>query len=196
MRWTFRTCLFKPNPPTYGDVLKQPDKHKEASVGYQFENGQIIRVDDQFVHAEVVKPALALLSDPRFKGPREEFLRAHELYRTAKPSDHKALEDSVATALKAFESTLKVICQLKKWPHPPNATAAPLVQVVIDNGLIPPYLKSSLEGLATLSNKSSRHGQGAQVRSMLPYFAAYALHLAATDIVMLVEAFKASGPKP
>jgi hypothetical protein len=164
---------------------------KEAGVGYQFENGQIIRVDDQFIHAEVMKPALALLSDPRFKGPREEFLRAHELYRAAKPSDHKALEDSVAAALKAFESTIKVICNIKKWTPPANATANPLIKFVIEKGLISSYLQSSLEGLATLSNKSSRHGQGAQLRSMPSYIAAYALHLAATNIVMLVEAFKA-----
>lgn len=185
------------------DLSQRPDdaitelnfRLKEAGLGYQFESGQIIRIDDQFVHAEVVKPALALLSDPRFKGPREEFLRAHELYRTAKPSDHKALEDSVAAALKAFESTIKVICNIKKWTPPTNATAIPLIKFVIGKGMISGYLQSSLEGLATLSNKSSRHGQGAQVRSIPPYFAAYALHLAATNIVMLVEAFKASEPK-
>jgi len=169
---------------------------REAGVGYQFEEGKIIRVDSQYVHTEAVKPALALLSDPRFQGPHQEFLHAHELYRTAKPGDDKALEDAAAAALKAFESTLKVICDLKKWTPPANATAAPLIQTVIDNGLIPSYLKSSLEGLATLSNRSSRHGQGAQVRSMPPYFAAYALHLAASNIVMLVEAFKASAAKP
>jgi hypothetical protein len=168
---------------------------REAGVGYQFEQGQVVRVDSQYVHAEAVKPALALLSDPRFQGPHQEFLHAHELYRTAKPGDHKALEDAVAAALKAFESTLKVICDLNKWSYPVNATVAPLIQTVIDNGLIPPYLQSSLVGLATLSNRSSRHGQGAEVRSMPPHFAAYALHLAASNIVMLVEAFKASGPK-
>lgn len=109
---------------------------RKASLGYQFENGQIIHVDDQFVHAEVMKPALALLSDSRFNGPREEFLRAHELYRTAQPSDHKALEDSVGAALKAFESTIKVICNIKKWTPPANATAIPLIKFVIEKGLI------------------------------------------------------------
>jgi hypothetical protein len=169
---------------------------REAGVGYQFEQGQIVRVDSQYVHSEAVKPALALLSDQRFQGPHQEFVHAHDLYRVAKPGDDKALEDAVAGALKAFESTLKVIFDLKKWAYQANATAAPLIQTAIDNGLIPLYLKSSLEGLATLSNRSSRHGQGTQVRSMPPHFAAYALHLAATNIVMLVEALKASGPKP
>jgi hypothetical protein len=168
---------------------------REAGVGYQFEQEQIVRIDSQYVHAEAVKPALELLSDPRFQGPHQEFLHAHELYRAAKPGDDKELEDAVAAALKAFESTLKVICDLKRWPHPANATASPLIQTVIDKGLIPLYLKSSLDGLVTLSNRSSRHGQGAQVRRMPPHLAAYALHLAASDIIMLVDAFNA-GPKP
>ncbi len=166
----------------------------EAGVGYLFEQAQLVRVDSQYLHTEAVKPALALLSDSRFQGPHQEFLHAHELYRTANRADHKTLEDAVAAALKAFESTLKVICALNRWPCPANATAAPLIQTVIDNCLVPVYLKSSLEGLATLSNRTSRHGQGAQVRTMPPHFAAYALHLAAANIVMLVEAFKGRSP--
>jgi hypothetical protein len=162
----------------------------QAGVGYQFEQGQVLRVDNQFVHSDAVKPALALLSDSRFQGPHQEFLHAHELYRTAKPSDHKILEDAIAAALKAFESALKIICDVKKWPYNASATAIPLVYTVIENGLVPQYLQSSLAGLATLSNRTSRHGQGSQVRNMSPYFAAYALHLAATNILMLVEAFK------
>jgi hypothetical protein len=163
---------------------------REAGVGYQFENGEIIRVDSQYVHAEAVKPALVLLSDDRFRGPHEEFLHAHELYRAAKPDDHKQREDAIAGAQKAFESTLKVICDLKKWPHPPNATARPLIKIVIDRGLIPSFLQSSMEGLATLRNNVGAHGQGVQLRNVPSHFAAYALHLAAANIVMLVEAFK------
>jgi len=53
------------------------------------------------------------------------------------------------------------------------------------------YLKSSLESLAMLSNRASRHGQGTEARNTPDYFAAYALHQAAANIVMLIEAFKA-----
>jgi hypothetical protein len=141
-------------------------RFREAGVGYQLENGQIIRVDSQYIHAEALKSVLVLLSDPRFSGPQEEFLHAHELYRTAKPNDHKKLEDAVAGALKAFESTLKVICDLSKWPYPANITAVPLIKLVIEKGLIPSFLQSSLEGLATLRNKIGAHGQGAEVRSV------------------------------
>jgi hypothetical protein len=169
-------------------------RFREAGVGYQFESGQIIRVDSRYIHAEAVKPALVLLSDPRFKGPHEEFLHAHELNRTAKPNDHKKLEDAIAGALKALESTLKVICDLSKWPYPPNATAIPLIKLVIEKGLIPPLLQSSIEGLATLRNKVGGHGQGGELRTIPSHLAAYALHLAAANIVMLVEAFKAGSP--
>ena len=50
----------------------------DAGVGYQFESGQIIRIDSEYVHSEIVKPALVLLSDPRFAGAQQEFLAAHE----------------------------------------------------------------------------------------------------------------------
>jgi Domain of unknown function (DUF7014)/AbiJ N-terminal domain 4 len=165
---------------------------QEAGVGCQFENGEIIEVNSKYIHAEAVKPALALLSDPRFDGPHQEFLYAHERYRTARDSDTKGLEDAIATALKAYESTLKVICDLRRWERSSNATAAPLIQLIIDKGLVPPYLKSTLESLATLSNRTSQHGQGGQVRKTPKYFAAYALHQVAANIVMLVEVFQAS----
>ncbi len=51
---------------------------REHEIGYQFEGGQIIRVDSKFIHAEIVVPALGLLSDPNFTGPEQEFRSAHE----------------------------------------------------------------------------------------------------------------------
>ncbi|MDO8431938.1 MAG: hypothetical protein Q7S58_05945 [Candidatus Binatus sp.] len=168
-------------------------RFREAQLGYQFDSGNIIRVDSQYLHSEAVKPALSLLADPRFKGPREEFLHAHELYRTAGKDEHQKREDAITGSLKAFESTLKVICGLKKWHCPANATAAPLIKTVIDNGLIPPFLQTSMEGLATLRNKIAAHGRGEQMRQVPSHLVAYALHLAASNIVMLVEAFNGVG---
>jgi hypothetical protein len=45
----------------------------EHGVGYQYVSGKIIRIDSQFLHAEVVKPALALLQDKRYHGANDEF---------------------------------------------------------------------------------------------------------------------------
>ncbi|MEH2461477.1 MAG: hypothetical protein V7K34_30065 [Nostoc sp.] len=41
-------------------------RFREHGVGYQYESGEIIRVDSQIIHAEAVKPVLVLLSDTRF----------------------------------------------------------------------------------------------------------------------------------
>jgi uncharacterized protein DUF7014 len=43
-------------------------------------------------------------------------------------------------------------------------------------------------GLPTVRNKLGGHGQGKDTRKAADYFAGYALHLAATNIVFLVEA--------
>lgn len=56
---------------------------REGGVGYQFENGTIIRVDSQFVHVEITKKALSLLSSQQFSGAEDEFLSAHKHYREA-----------------------------------------------------------------------------------------------------------------
>ena len=62
-------------------VLKEVNQRfREHGVGYKFESNQIIRVDSELVHAEVVIPALKLLAKPEFKGPNEEFLKAHDHY--------------------------------------------------------------------------------------------------------------------
>ncbi len=168
-------------------------RFQEHRIGYQYLDRFIIRVDSQLLHAEVVKPALALLNDAGFGGPSEEFIHAFDHYRK---QDYKA---AVAECLKAFESTMKAICTARKWAYPSNATAAPLVDLIIKKGLIPPELashfgglRSAMEsGLPTISNPN-RHGQGAIPVEIPPHFAAYALHLTASNIVFLMQAHKAS----
>jgi hypothetical protein len=168
-------------------------RFREAGVGYQFESNQIVRVDSQLVHAEVVRPALQLLSDPRFKGAQEEFLSAHAHYRAR---EHK---DAITDALNAFESTLKTICGLRNWQYAKGARATDLLKVVRANGLLPDYLDNSFDqlaatlasGLPKIRNEEGGHGQGAAPKETPGYIAAYALHLAAANIVLLVDAFKA-----
>lgn len=166
---------------------------REHSLGYQFEEGQLIRVDSQFIHAEVVKPALALLYEANFTGASEEFLQAHEHYRA------KRYPEAIAGALKAFESTMKGICDERKWPYLESATAKKLIEVIFSKGLIPSSLESHFtglrsvleSGLPTVRNKQGGHGQGKDSVPIPSYLSAYALHLAASNIVMLLEAHKA-----
>jgi hypothetical protein len=166
----------------------------EAGVGYQYENGQMMRVDSQFLHAEVVKPALVLLSDSRYHGSQEEFLKAHKDYREG---DYKGC---LTECLKAFESTLKTICEIRKWSYSKTDTARTLIDVCLKNNLIPSMLQAQLNalqtvlesGVPTLRNRMSGHGQGAVSTTVPPHVAAYALQLAATNIVLLASSEKAS----
>ncbi|MDP2308602.1 MAG: hypothetical protein Q8P18_21455 [Pseudomonadota bacterium] len=165
----------------------------EHAVGYRFEAGSILRVDSTFLHQEATKPALMLLAAPEYEGPNDEFLRAHEHHR------HGRQEECLVDCLKAFESTMKVICDRRKWPYATTATASKLLQVIFDNHLLPDHVQSEMtalrsvleSGVPTVRNKTAGHGQGGHVRKVPAYVAAFALHSTAANVLLLVEADKA-----
>ncbi len=169
-------------------------RFRRAGVGYQFESGMIVRVDSELIHSEMVVPALRFLCEPGFDGPRDEFVSAHKHYRAG---DTK---DAVTDANNAFESTLKTICDQRGWSYPTGGRASDLLKAVRENGLLPPYLDRSFEqlaatlrsGLPKVRNAEGAHGQGAVPREAPDYVAAYALHLAAANIVFLAAAHKAT----
>lgn len=96
-------------------IAELNQRFREHGIGYQFEGGVLVRVDSQFVHDQAVKPALALLHEAGFQGPSEEFIAAFDKHRKG---DSKG---AIADALKAFESTMKAICDARKWARPSNA---------------------------------------------------------------------------
>ncbi|CAN7352790.1 hypothetical protein LJR143_001860 [Pseudoxanthomonas sp. LjRoot143] len=171
-------------------VAELNERFKEHGVGYQFESGEIIRVDSQLLHAEAVKPALAILRDKNFKGANEEFLKAHEHFR------HGRYKECLVDALKSFESVMKTICKLRGWPTQPADTAKNLITTCMGNGLFPAYfdsqfssIRSLLEsGVPTVRNKNGGHGQGASPVAVPEYLARYTLNLTATTILFMVEA--------
>lgn len=134
-----------------------------------------------------------MLYEVEFEGPSDEFISGHEHYR------HGRNREAIADALKAFESTMKAICDARGWSYPQNATAAPLVDIVFNENLVPSHLRGEFEalgatlksGLPAVRNRAGGHGQGAQVVEVPAHLAAYALNLAATNIVFLVESHKA-----
>jgi hypothetical protein len=83
-------------------------RFNEHSVGYQFENGQIIRVDSKLTQAEIIKPALVLLTAPEFSKANEDFMTAHRHYRA------NEFKDCVTAANRAFESMLKAIATRRR----------------------------------------------------------------------------------
>jgi hypothetical protein len=182
---------FRERPPIKADsVIEELNyRFREHGIGYQFVEGEIVRVDSQYIHAEAVKPALSLLNTAGFENASKEFLKAHEHYRKGRSSE------AMSEALKAFESTMKYICDENGWSYSGSDAAKQLIANVLDNGLVPRYMeqhlagvRQSLEsGVPTVRNKNSGHGQGSQDRDIPDYLAAYSLHLAATNIVFLVE---------
>lgn len=168
------------------EALKEiNERMKRDGFGFEYTNGQLIRVDSQYVHTEVVKPALSILDN--HKGAREEFLSAHEHYR------HNKYEECLVDCNKAFESLMKSIYAKRGWEYQKTATAKKLIRVGLDNGLIPTYLQeqfnnfSSLleSGIPTIRNKEAGHGQGESVRNVPEPLVKYALHLTATNVVFL-----------
>lgn len=127
-------------------------RFKEHGVGYQFTDGKIFRVDSAFIYTEAVIPALVVLRDPEYKNAQDEFLSAFEHYR------HGRSEESLVDCCKAFESTMKIICQKRGWPFDPlRSTASALVQSCLDNGLVPRYWEQHFTGLRTMLTSGIPH---------------------------------------
>ena len=170
-------------------------RFKEHGVGYCFTDGQIIRIDSEFVHSEVVRPALRILDRRQYAGAREEFLKAHEHHRNGNA------KEALNECLKSLESVMKSICDKKGWPYDERATASKLVDICFDNRLIPSFWQSQFDalrsvlksGAPTARNKLGGHGQGATPKPVPGYVAAYALHTTAAAIVFLADAEASSG---
>jgi len=166
------------------------NRFKEHGVGFQFVENEIIRIDSELIHNEAVKPTLKLLNQKNYQGAQEEFLSEH--YRHGK--NKEALND----CLKAFESTMKSICDKHSWQYKENATAKVLIQICFDNNLIPSFwqtqitaLRSMLESsVPTGRNKLSGHGQGTDTTKIPNYLVAYMLHMTASTLVFLTTAEK------
>ena len=171
------------------------ERFRRAGVGYRYEDGCIMRVDSELLHAEVVRPALQFLHQNGFEGPRDEFLSAFNHFK--KGENREAITD----ANNAFESTLKAICDQRGWDYSPGSRASDLLKIVRSNGLLPSYLDNSFgqlaatlkSGLPEVRNNQGAHGQGPVPTETPDYVAAYALHLAATNILFLAEAHRHCG---
>lgn len=166
------------------------ERLREHGVGYQFIGEEIVRVDSELIHSEVVKPALRLLNNKKFAGAQEEFLKAHEHYR------HGNEKEALNECLKSFESLMKAICDKRQWAYKPNSTAKDLIEVCFSNGLIPSFWQTNLTSLRSIlessiptgRNKLGGHGQGTNTTVVPSYLVAYMLHMTASVIVFLADA--------
>ncbi len=182
----YKNCRLSPDEA----IAELNHRFREHGVGYQYESGMMIRVDSQLIHEEIVRPALSILSDPIYEGANAEFLSAHNHYRNA------MYKECLNDCLKSFESTMKAICTQRGWMANRGDTANRLINIMFEHELIPIFmqshfnaLKSTLEaGVPTVRNRLSGHGQGAEEITVPESIAAYALHLTASNILLLARA--------
>ena len=170
-------------------------RFREHAIGYQYAGGQIVEINSQYLHSETVEPTIALLYETGFEGALQEFMAAHKYYR------ERNYKESIVNSSNAFESTMKIICDARGWAYPPGATSSKLIEILFDNNLVSPEMKShftslrsALEsGVPTIRNKGGQggHGQGSQPVEVPDHIAAYTLHLTASNIVFLVDSHKA-----
>lgn len=190
-------------PQNVGLILEPDDaiselnaRFKQASLGYQFESGHIVKTDNLAMHETTVKPALSLLiGDSQFSGAENEFMAALKHYRAG---DNR---DAITAANSAFESVLKTICEISYWQYDQGDSAGRLLKIVRREGLFPDYMGKPFEqliatlqsGLTPIRNReSSSHGQGSEVKSPPEHVTEYALNLCATQIMFLIKSMHAT----
>lgn len=164
----------------------------ENAVGFSFEQGKIIRVDNSLLHREVIIPVFSFLNSNTFRNANDEFLSAHEHFR------HNRYKECLADCLKAFETTMKIICDQNAWAYKQNDTAKALIDICFKNNLVPNYLQTEFSsfraqlesGIPTLRNKLGGHGQGTQQIKVPKHFASYMLYLTGTTIYFLISCQK------
>lgn len=173
------------------EALKELNhRFRQHGVGYQFSDGKMIRTDSDLLHEEVVRPTLALLRDPNFAGAQKEFLLAHEHYR------HNRKAEALVECLKAFESTMKSICNGQKWQYDKSGSAKHLIDTCLKNGLVPQFAQAKFAALRTLlesavptpRNKMAGHGAGTSPTDVPDDLVPYVLHMTAATILFLVDA--------
>lgn len=190
-------------------VVELNHRFKENNFGYEFIEGRIIRMDRKFTHNELVRPALNLLFEEEFKSANDEFLIAHTYYKEgcSKENPNEDFKNAIINCNKAFESTMKIICEKNKerlTNYSIKHTANDLINDLVEADIIPAHLshsfhgiknilkglKSSLEsGLPVIRNKVG-HGKGTEEEWVSEEFVTYAINLAATNIVLLVNIYK------
>lgn len=178
-----------PNQKPDAAIEELNHRFREHGVGFQYEQGSIIKLESELLHSEVVRPLLAAMTAKPFQAALSEFHNAHEHYR------HRRYKECLNDCLKSFESTMKAVCSKKGWIADKNATSKALIQVLFDNSFFPSYLQTQFASLRTLlesgtptiRNKTSGHGQGVTVTNVPEELASYCLHLTATNLLFIVK---------
>ena len=164
-------------------------RFKESFVGYSIVNCEIIRVDSEATFNEIIKPTINLTNNKLFANINIEYVEGIKSYQNG---DNK---NCLIKCLNSFESTLKIICDEKKWKYNERDTANKLLNICYDNELIPRKMQSSFSSLRSLlesgiqpiRNHYAGHGKGKDEVIVEDYLARYTLNITGSAILFLIE---------
>lgn len=181
-------------------VLRLNTWFKISGYGYEIRfkkeknEYHIERVDSEFLKEDSIKPALSLLQKYSFEGALQEFEDAIRAQRAGNnPLAIKKANDS-------FESVMKSILDKRKVKYDSTDTASPLILHLQTNGILDSKLLSFSNnlipllqsGLPTLRNKTpgSGHGQGREIKIVEDSYSSFAIHMAGSMIVFLIQRYE------
>jgi hypothetical protein len=145
---------------------------------------QVILVDSQLAHQEIIKPALHLLSDSRLRVANKEMLDAFRSLRS------RQWDGTITSCCSAFESLLKTICELKGWAYDPNRdTCSRLVAICADNNLFPAFYAPLFQAVGTIRNKlGDAHGRGPEPSHSVDQFhAEHMVRITAAHMLLIAD---------
>lgn len=165
------------------------------SLGYQIDEikNQIIRIDSSHTYQEIIRPTLLLLNDDKFKNIDDEYRKAFEELKNGN------YESVLVEANKAFESTMKIICDLKGYGQPKNHAVTSLIAHLRTHDFIENFqtekfnaLAKTLESISITRNNLAGHGQGSVSRNLSVMYAEYALRVSSSNILLLMGIYNES----
>lgn len=171
-------------------IIEINHRFKEAGLGYEFIDKQIIRIDSKVLHNKVLMPTIAILSSNKiFSGAEDEIRDAFDKFKNG---DNKG---AVVDAAKAFESTMKAILNKRKWTYNATDSASKLIEACVDNKLFPIYMTTHLNALAsmlksgvpTVRNRTAGHGQGTEITELADHFSSYVLYTALANMKLIID---------
>lgn len=151
---------------------------------WRFVNGEAILVDSEFLHQEVRARTLRLLKEVHALGAMEEFQEAIQDLQSGNA------KDAIVKAHKSVESVMKVVLGKDE-----QATFGVLLAELIKSSVLPDYYEEFLKHFEKLAlgavkerNLPGRgHGQGTSVKTVPPSLAEFAINLAGSINLFLIQ---------
>jgi len=151
---------------------------------WRFVNGEAILVDSEYLHAEVQAKTLRLLKSGQAFGALQEFQEAIQDLQAGET------KDAIVKAHKSVESVMKVALETEA-----HLTFGRLLSDLIKSSIIPDYYEEFFKhfeklalGVVKERNRPGRgHGQGTQITSVSRSLAEFAINLAGSINLFIIQ---------